>query len=146
MAKSGRELGEWGRSDVFGYPKGERHEFVSVRLFEEAVRAEDDSQPHDLVRFLIGTHHGHGRAFVPVTKDRKPVEVALNHDGQQLIVCSDHRLYCLDSGWVDLFWRMVRRYGWWGLAYLEALLITADHLVSAQEQRQPQNESEEHVL
>jgi hypothetical protein len=34
---------------------------------------------------------------------------------------------------------MVRRYGWWGLAYLEALLVTADRVVSATEQQPAQN-------
>ena len=113
-----------------------------MRLFEEAHHDNSDSPINELARLLIGTHHGHGRAFVPFAKDRNPVEVALNHGGQQVAVCSDHRLYRLDCGWLDLFWRMVRRYGWWGVSYLEALLITADHLVSAAEQRQPANQPE----
>ncbi len=142
LAKSGRPLGQWGRPEAFGYPQGERHEFVSVRLFEQAVEALNDVG--ELVKLLIGTHHGHGRAFVPVTKDPNPIEVALNHAGKRIAVPSDHRLYRLDSGWVDLFWRMVRRHGWWGLAYLEALLITADRLVSSQEQ-EAANQSKEPV-
>jgi CRISPR-associated endonuclease/helicase Cas3 len=70
-----------------------------------------------------------------VLSDPTPVEVSLEHDGKRIITSSDHRLYRIDSGWVDLFWRMVRWYGWWGIAYLEALLITADRSVSAREQR-----------
>ena len=129
LAKSGRDPKDWGSADAFGYPVGSRHEFVSIRLFEQ------ENHPSiadaDLIKLLIGTHHGNGRAFATVVNDTKPVEVSRSHT---IAVCSDHGLYCLDSGWTDLFWRMVRRYGWWGLAYLEALLITADRLVSAQEQ------------
>ncbi|MGH9894633.1 MAG: CRISPR-associated endonuclease Cas3'', partial [bacterium] len=124
LAKSGRDPKQWKGSETFGYPRGSRHEFVSVKLFEQAAAA--PGEKGDLIRFLIGTHHGHGRPFPPVLKDSRPVEVSLEHDGKRIGATSDHGLYRLDSGWVDLFWRMVRRYGWWGIAYLEAVLITAD--------------------
>jgi CRISPR-associated endonuclease/helicase Cas3 len=133
LAKSGRDPKQWQSSAAFGYPRGSRHEFISVRVFEEA--AVESGEKGELIRFLIGTHHGHGRLFPPVLSDPTPVEVSLGHDGKRITTTSDHRLYRLDSGWVDLFWRMVRRYGWWGIAYLEALLITADRSVSAREQR-----------
>lgn len=145
LAKSGRDPVNWGRADVFGYPRGMRHEFVSIRLLEAAHGKQSNSELFDLARFLIGTHHGFGRAFAPVTKDRNPVQVSVNHDGKTIKICSDHRLYHLDSGWVDLFSRMVRRYGWWGLAYLESLLITADHLASAREQQETANSEKEAV-
>jgi CRISPR-associated endonuclease Cas3-HD len=148
LAKSARPTnGNALSSARFSYPKGHRHEFVSVRLFEKAgtralripshnsttltVTAEDA----DLVKFLIGTHHGRGRAFAPVSRDRHPVRISMDHDGARIEVSSDHALHTLDSGWSDLFWSLLRRYGWWGLAYLEAILITADHHVSASEQR-----------
>jgi CRISPR-associated endonuclease/helicase Cas3 len=102
-------------------------------MFEKAIVESEEKE--EFIKFLIGTHHGHGRPFPPVLSDPTPVEVSLEHDGKRITTTSDHRLYQLDSGWVDLFWRMVRRYGWWGIAYLEALLITADRSVSAREQR-----------
>jgi CRISPR-associated endonuclease/helicase Cas3 len=132
LAKSGRDPKDWGPSDVFGYPVGSRHEFVSIRLFEHDHHAANADA--DLIKLLIGTHHGNGRAFATVVNEPKPVEVSRSEEGKTIAVCSDHGLYRLDSGWTDLFWRMVRRHGWWGLAYLEALMITADRLVSAQEQ------------
>lgn len=133
LAKSGRDPKRWKASDAFGYPRGSRHELVSVRLFEEAEASGDVDS--DLVKLLIGTHHGHGRAFVPVLNDPNAVEVVVTDDGQRVAVSSDHGLYLLDSGWTDLFWRLVRRYGWWGLAYLEGTLVTADRLASAHEQQ-----------
>jgi CRISPR-associated endonuclease/helicase Cas3 len=136
LAKSGREPKDWGPSEAFGYSRGSRHEFVSVRLFEQ------ENHDADLVKLLIGTHHGYGRAFAPVVNETRPVDVVRTHDGRTIKASSDHRLYGLNSGWADLFWRMVRCYGWWGLAYLEALLITADRLVSAQEQAPGRNKGD----
>jgi CRISPR-associated endonuclease/helicase Cas3 len=53
--------------------------------------------------------------------------------GHPIEARSDHGLERVESGWVDLFWRLVRRYGYWGLAYLEALLRQADRVRSQEE-------------
>ncbi|HLI83698.1 MAG TPA: type I-U CRISPR-associated helicase/endonuclease Cas3 [Bryobacteraceae bacterium] len=137
LAKSGRDPKQWQSSELFGYPQGSRHEFVSAKLFERALDSGAIAAPPDadLIKLLIGTHHGHGLPFPTVVMESSPVEVFVSHKGQRIVVSSDHSLYKLDAGWVDLFWRMVRRYGWWGLAYLEALLVTADRAVSAAEQQ-----------
>ncbi len=137
LAKSGRDAKQWQSSEVFGYPRGTRHEFVSVKLFERALDsgAIAARQDTDLIKLLIGTHHGHGRPFPPVVRESSSVEVSGCYNGQTLALSSDHQLYRLSGGWTDLFWRMVRRYGWWGLAYLEAMLVTADRAVSAAEQK-----------
>ncbi|MBX3452768.1 MAG: hypothetical protein KF777_24745, partial [Planctomycetaceae bacterium] len=133
LAKSGRNPKSWQSSEAFGYPKGSRHEFVSARLFE---KSEDYNHAYaGLIKFLTGTHHGYGRPWPPVVDDPNPIPVPMTYAGQTLEASSNHGFHRIDSGWVDLFWQMVRRYGVWGLAYLEALFVTADRHASALEQK-----------
>jgi CRISPR-associated endonuclease/helicase Cas3 len=132
IAKSGLPVRQWTPSALFGYPQGARHEFLSVHLFELTGDEQSGGRfHHDLIKFLVGTHHGFGRPFVPILNDATPVMVELVQNERILEASSDYHFYRLDSGWTDLFWRMVRGFGWWGLAYLEALLVTADRTVSA---------------
>jgi CRISPR-associated endonuclease/helicase Cas3 len=55
-------------------------------------------------------------------------------DGKKLNFKGKHNLELLGSGWSDMFWRLNRRYGYWGLASLEMLLRLADHRQSAKEE------------
>jgi len=36
-----------------------------------------------------------------------------------------------DGAWSERFWQVIERYGPWGTAYLEALLVLADRTVSS---------------
>jgi CRISPR-associated endonuclease/helicase Cas3 len=122
-----------------GLPKGFRHEFVSVALIRdhlEQLLADLTDDQRRLVNYLVGTHHGRGRPFVPVIEDITPEKVSLRWDGHLLSASSDHGLWRLDSRWADQFWHLVRCYGYWGLAFLETLLRLADGARSAEEQRQ----------
>ena len=131
LAKSGRDPSLWKPSTLFGYPRGARHEFVSVRLFEAYCTEGGEAANSDLAKLLIGTHHGFGRPFAPAGGDANPVDVTWTEGGREIVVSSAHKLHRLESGWIELFWQMVRRFGWWGLAYLESILVTADRTVSA---------------
>ena len=119
-----------------GYPPGARHELLSVRLIESVSGLLESAHDRDLVLHLVASHHGHCRPFAPVVSDREPVEVAATILGHQMSASSDTRLERLDQGVPERFWRLSRRYGWWGLAWLEALLRLADHRCSEAEQRQ----------
>jgi CRISPR-associated endonuclease/helicase Cas3 len=122
-----------------GLPLRFRHEFVSVALTRAGQSTLFQGLPkeeQELVEYLIGVHHGRGRPFVPVTEEREAEPVSLEWDGTCLTASADHGLWSLGAGWTDLFWRLVRRHGYWGLAYLETLLVLADHARSAEEERQ----------
>jgi CRISPR-associated endonuclease/helicase Cas3 len=139
LAKSGIAPGDRAarrRAQVrSGYPRGVRHELVAVGLLQGEEKLADQAADWDLVLHLIGSHHGHCRPFAPAVPDEAPAAVAAEVDGVTLQGTTDHRLARLDSGVSERFWRLVRRYGWFQLAWLEAILRLADHRQSHLEQQ-----------
>ena len=110
-----------------GYPKGGRHELLSVRLAESAPSLLPENEHlRDLTLHLIASHHGYCRPFAPVISDGQEVPVSFELRDQHMHWSGPTRLERLDSGIADRYWRLVRRYGWWGLAWMEALLRLAD--------------------
>ena len=110
-----------------GYPRGGRHELLSVRLAESApALLPDDPDLRDLVLHLIASHHGECRPFAPVVVDGKPLPIDYELPGHRMLWAGPTGLERLDSGVADRFWSLTRRYGWWGLAWLEALVRLAD--------------------
>jgi CRISPR-associated endonuclease/helicase Cas3 len=116
-----------------GYPRGTRHECYSVALIEDHKQLLDEPSNRDLALYLVGTHHGRGRPLMPAIDDIGTA-IHIESDGTMLSFSGQHGLEQLDSGWTDRFWQLNRRYGYWGLAYLEMLLRLADHSQSAQEE------------
>jgi CRISPR-associated endonuclease/helicase Cas3 len=105
-----------------GYTTGARHEFDSV-LRAAASPQWPEECDRELALYLIGTHHGYGRPFPPVWKDGETASAEVAR---------------LDSGWVERYWELTRKYGWWGLAYLEAMLRRADCVRSREEEEEQQ--------
>jgi CRISPR-associated endonuclease/helicase Cas3 len=132
--RSGRSLAAIERARrLAGYPKGGRHELLSVALLENRA-TEFEGLDFELLLHLVAAHHGRCRPFAPVVNDPDPVTVA--YDGQS--VSTRHGLERAGSGICDRFWNLTARYGWYGLAYLEALVRLADQRQSEIEQDQPE--------
>lgn len=119
LAKSGRPLPSDAR-DKAGLPPRWRHEALSVRLARTHVRLKE-AKDADLVLWLVGTHHGHGRPLFPHADPKEsapevgPQSLAFDWKG-------------LD--WPTLFQTLKARYGVWELARMEAILRLADHRAS----------------
>jgi CRISPR-associated endonuclease/helicase Cas3 len=121
------------RRRLAGYPRGARHEIWSVALAQKAPSLAHHAS-RDLILYLIGTHHGHGRPFIPVWKEKEDIVIADEHHGVWADGSEVESLWRFGSGWVDRFWGLNRKHGYWGLAYLEAILRRADCVQSRREQ------------
>jgi len=97
---------------------GYRHEFGS--LIDAFDDDEINAHPHrNLILHLIAAHHGYARPYFP--ERAFDLEKLTTQENRQL------------AGEVmQRFARLQREYGWWQLAYLEALLKTADGLASSE--------------
>ncbi len=135
IAKSGdgfrpRAVAEFLRCQS-GLPAGFRHELLSSLIVAGSAGAEGHPE-RDLLLHLIASHHGRCRALAPVVPDPQPEPVSVPLGGEVLdFAGADCSLADLEAGVTRRFWSLTRRFGWWGLAYLETLLRLADQRESA---------------
>lgn len=128
----------WERSDL---PMHWRHEALSVRLAPCASRF-SEAKDQELVLWLIGTHHGHGRPFFPHAdpEDDEPrtgLPTVLGIPSTLSAGPGPQSLAYDWNGWdwPGLYERLKDRYGVWELARMEAILRLADHRASEQAAR-----------
>ncbi|NLX20510.1 MAG: CRISPR-associated endonuclease Cas3'', partial [Phycisphaerae bacterium] len=113
-----------------GYPPDARHELLAVRLAESNSVLPPDPDDRDMVLHLIASHHGWCRPFAPVVRDANPTNVIFKDAERTLQASSATGLERLDSGVAERFWKLTRRFGWWGLPWLEAMVRLADWAAS----------------
>lgn len=126
-------------------PEGFRHELLSLSVVEAmesqaAGSVIPSGVDRDLVLHLIASHHGQCRPFADVVRDDAPGAIDLRPVDSRFTreLSEEERRkwpqpHAIDAGTGDRFWRLVRRYGWWGLAWIEAIFILADHRQSESE-------------
>jgi CRISPR-associated endonuclease/helicase Cas3 len=111
-----------------GWPRGGRHELLSGRLVAAMYEVRDPAPEADLVLHLVLSHHGQGRPFVRVAADGSRGSVTAIWDGLELRAPSD--LSAPEWDQPARFRSLCERYGYWGLALLEAIVRQADQSVS----------------
>ena len=133
VAKSNAPRHRWESMRVAaGWPRGGRHEDLSARLIRAWLEQEPawgDSVQRDLLLHLVISHHGKGRPLVPPVSDGTPGVVSGAVVGASVEVPAD--LAIVDWEQPARFRRLSDGLGPWGLALLEAIVIRADHAVSA---------------
>lgn len=111
LAKSGKKGGR--------IPETYRHEFGSLLdVMSEPAFQKLSPEQQDLILHLIAAHHGRARPHFPSDEAFDPERPQA--DADRLAAETPRR-----------FARLQRKYGRWGLAYLESLLRAADWAASA---------------
>lgn len=112
-------------------PQGFRHELLSALIVAESQALVSHPEP-ELLLYLIASHHGYCRAMAPVVQDANPEPFEATVDSE--IISFEGKncpLAHLADGVSRRFWELNRRFGWWGLPYVECLLRLADQYESA---------------
>lgn len=112
---------------VHQYPSGARHELLSYAIV--ATQTSDEDLLH-----LIATHHGSARPFANAVEENDAARPFRVKEFDTDYPTSRQEIATWNAELPDLFWRTVRKHGWWGSAYREAVFRLADHAQSRAEQ------------
>ncbi len=112
-------------------PDGFRHEFLSALIL--AKSSEFQNRPErNLILHLIASHHGRCRAFATPFADNDPEDFDVVVNGETITYTGRSApLTHIAEGVPRRFWELTRRFGWWGLPYLESIIRLADQEASA---------------
>jgi CRISPR-associated endonuclease/helicase Cas3 len=129
LAKSSGRSRDWERDRVAaGWPRGGRHEELSRRLVAAYLQSHEPDWDAELVLHLVVAHHGYGRPLVTGVQDNGAIAVHARLEGTDIVASGD--LQEIDWEQPARFRRCCERYGYWGVALLEAIVRQADHEVS----------------
>ena len=117
------------REPISDYPKGERHEALSVELMIQYGLHETASDV-ELVEHLVASHHGWARPFIRAAQGAAPV-----HDRLFNLDFSTELAHEEATRAPARFRSVQQRFGWLGLSWLEAIVQLCDHRQSEAEKR-----------
>ncbi|MCB1097440.1 MAG: type I-U CRISPR-associated helicase/endonuclease Cas3, partial [Verrucomicrobiae bacterium] len=104
-------------------PEGFRHELLSTIIVAQSAVGQQHPE-RELLLHLIASHHGRCRALAPVVPDSAPVPFTVSVAGQGIEYSgNDCPLAHMKDGVARRFWSLTRRFGWWGLPYLETNVV-----------------------
>ena len=135
LAKSGRRFLPARARELAHLPPDARHEIASVAFAEAHPKLREAHDP-ELVLWLVGTHHGWGRPFFPGVEWPPGGDHFEADLGDGTVRATVRPLSEFTASWLAMTHALMRRYGPWGLARLEANVRLADHRRSQLEQEE----------
>ena len=117
------------REVVSDYPRGERHEALSVELMIR-YGLHETANDGELVEHLVASHHGWARPFIRTAQGTARV-----HDRLFSLDFATELAYEEATRAPARFRSVQQRFGWLGLAWLEAVVQLCDHRQSEAEKR-----------
>ena len=117
------------REAVSNYPKGERHEALSVELMIR-YGLHEMANDAELVEHLVASHHGWARPFIRTAQGTARV-----HDRLFNVDFATELAHEEAERAPTRFRSVQQRFGWLGLSWLEAIVQLCDHRQSEAETR-----------
>ncbi len=120
--------------DMSGLPGGFDHAVTGAAIGDHHPELVSTAHDRDLVLHLLGAHHGQCRPFARPVPDTFAVPIRVKWAGTLIDMPATPGDTVFDPGPAERFFRLQQRYGWYGLAWLEAILRLGDWYRSEQEQ------------
>lgn len=117
-----------------GLPNAFDHAVAGLVILDSCPELLDSAHDQQLVQHLVASHHGQCRPFAKpvVGMHAAPIQASWGDIEVDMEPQDDDDTITIRAA--ERFFQLRRRYGWYGLAYLEALLRLADWTTSGDEQ------------